>query len=75
MVSAKGNLKGLDALRTLEALSSAELKSCRGLVEQAALADINAYFNGANLGQLNPKTFYMLENLFNIRDKQNHSKQ
>ena len=54
MVSAKGNLKGLDALRTLEALSSAELKSCRGLVEQAALADINAYFNGANLGQLNP---------------------
>jgi hypothetical protein len=28
-----------------------------------------------NLGQLNPKTFYMLENLFNIRDKQNHSKQ
>ena len=54
MVSAKGNLKGLDALRTLEALSSAELKSCRGLVEQAALADINAYFKGANLGQLNP---------------------
>lgn len=54
MVSTKGNLKGLDALRTLEALSSAELKSCRGLVEQAALADINAYFNGANLGQLNP---------------------
>lgn len=54
MVSAKGNLKGLDALRTLEALSGAELKSCRGLVEQAALADINVYFKGANLGQLNP---------------------
>ena len=54
MVSAKGNLKGHDALRTLEALSGAELKSCRGLVEQAALADINVYFKGANLGQLNP---------------------
>lgn len=54
MVSTKGNLKGLDALRTLEALSGAELKSCRGLVEQAALADINVYFKGANLGQLNP---------------------
>ena len=54
MVSAKGNLKGLDALRTLEVLSGAELKNCRGLVEQAALADINVYFKGANLGQLNP---------------------
>jgi len=54
MVSAKGNLKGLDALHTLEALSSSELKSCRGLVEQAALADINTYFKSANLGQLNP---------------------
>ena len=53
MPSAKSNLNGADALRALEALSGAELKNCRGLVEQAALADLDAYFKGAKLGQLN----------------------
>ncbi len=54
MASVKGNLKGSEALRIVEAHSGAELKDCRQLVEQAALADISAYFKGANLGSLNP---------------------
>jgi hypothetical protein len=54
MASSKRALKGSDALRTLEAHSGAELKNCRQIVEEAALADINAYFRGAELGQLNP---------------------
>ncbi len=54
MASANRIYKGSDALRTLELLSGAELKNCRQLVEQAALADISAYFKGADLGQLNP---------------------
>jgi hypothetical protein len=54
MASVKSNLKGSEALRTVEAYSAAELKDCRQLVEQAALADISAYFKGANLGSLNP---------------------
>jgi hypothetical protein len=54
MTSANSIYKGSDALRTLELLSGAELKNCRQLVEQAALADISAYFKGADLGQLSP---------------------
>lgn len=54
MASSKENLKGADALRALEALSGAELKDCRQLVEQAALADITSYFKGADLGSLAP---------------------
>jgi hypothetical protein len=54
MASIKRVLKGSDALRALDAVSGAELKNCRQLVEQAALADINVYFKGANLGQVNP---------------------
>ena len=54
MAANKHTLKGSDALHTLDAASGAELKNCRQLVEQAALADINVYFKGANLGQLNP---------------------
>jgi hypothetical protein len=54
MASSKENLKGADALRALEALSGAELKNCRQMVEQAALADITAYFKGADLGPLLP---------------------
>jgi hypothetical protein len=54
MATSKGTLKGSDALRSLEAVSGSELKNCRQLVEQAALADINSYFEGAELGQLNP---------------------
>ena len=54
MASANDIFKGSDALRTLELHSGAELKNCRQLVEQAALADIGAYFKGADLGQLNP---------------------
>ena len=53
MAKTKGNLKGSEALRVLEAHSSAELKDCRQMVERAALADITAYFKGANLGTLN----------------------
>lgn len=52
MASSKENLKGADALRALEARSGAELKDCRQMVEQAALADITAYFKGADLGPL-----------------------
>ena len=52
MASTKDNLKGSDALRALEAHSGAELKDCRQMVEQAALADITAYFKGAELGSL-----------------------
>jgi hypothetical protein len=54
MASSKENLKGADALRALEARSGAELKDCRQMVEQAALADITAYFKGADLGPLAP---------------------
>ena len=54
MASVKGNLKGSDVLRALEAHSGAELKDCRQMVEQAALADITAYFKGADLGALTP---------------------
>jgi hypothetical protein len=54
MATTTGILKGFEALRRLEAISGAELKNCRQLVEQAALADINSYFKGADLGQLNP---------------------
>jgi hypothetical protein len=54
MASNKRILSGTDALRSLDAVSGAELKNCRQLVEQAALADINVYFTGAKLGQLNP---------------------
>ena len=54
MASSKENLKGADALRALEALSGVELKDCRQLVEQAALADITSYFKGADLGPLPP---------------------
>lgn len=54
MASSKENLKGAEALRALEALSGAELKDCRQMVEQAALADITAYFKGADLGPLPP---------------------
>jgi len=50
MASIKANLNGSDALRVLEAHSGAELKDCRQMVEQAALADITAYFKGAELG-------------------------
>jgi hypothetical protein len=53
MATSKGNLKGSDALRVLEAHSGAELKECRQMVEQASLADITAYFKGADLGSLN----------------------
>ena len=53
MASMKENLKGSDALRALEAHSGAELKDCRQMVEQAALADITAYFKGAELGSIN----------------------
>jgi hypothetical protein len=53
MATSKGNLKGSDALRVLEAHSGAELKECRQMVEQASLADISAYFKGADLGSLN----------------------
>ena len=52
MASIKENLKGSDALRALEAHSGAELKDCRQMVEQAALADITAYFKGADLGSI-----------------------
>ena len=52
MASTKESLKGSDALRELEAHSGAELKDCRQMVEQAALADITAYFKGADLGSL-----------------------
>ena len=52
MASIKENLKGSEALRALEAHSGAELKDCRQMVEQAALADITAYFKGADLGSL-----------------------
>ena len=48
------SLKGSDALRALETHAGAELKKCRQMVEDAALADINAYFKGAALGQINP---------------------
>lgn len=54
MASSNRTLKGSDALRSLEAISGSELKNCRQLVEQAALADIKSYFEGAELGQLNP---------------------
>lgn len=54
MATTKSSLNGLDALRTLEAHSGAELKDCRRMVEQAALADITAYFKGADLGSLTP---------------------
>jgi hypothetical protein len=54
MASSKKNLKGADALRALEAHSAAELKDCRQMVEQAALADITPYFKGADLGPLAP---------------------
>jgi hypothetical protein len=54
MASSKEILKGVDALRALEARSGAELKDCRQMVEQAALADITAYFKGADLGPLAP---------------------
>ena len=53
MATPKGNLKGSDALRVLEAHSGAALKECRQMVEQASLADITAYFKGADLGSLN----------------------
>jgi hypothetical protein len=53
MATTKGNLKGSEALRALEAHSGAELKECRQMVEQASLADITAYFKGADLGSLN----------------------
>jgi hypothetical protein len=52
MALTKDNLKGSDALRALDAHSGAELKDCRQMVEQAALADITAYFKGADLGSL-----------------------
>jgi hypothetical protein len=52
MASTKENLKGSDALRALEAQSGADLKDCRQMVERAALADITAYFKGADLGSL-----------------------
>lgn len=53
MASTKNTIRGSDALRALETHSGAELKNCRQLVEQAALADITAYFKGADLGELN----------------------
>jgi hypothetical protein len=52
MASAKNSFNGSEALRILEARSGAELKDCRQMVEQAALADITAYFKGADLGSL-----------------------
>jgi hypothetical protein len=54
MATAKSNLKGSDALRTLENHSGAELKDCRQMVEQAALGEITSYFKGADLGSLTP---------------------
>lgn len=54
MATVKSSLKGSDALRVLETHSGAELKDCRQLVEQAALADLTSYFKGADLGPLNP---------------------
>jgi len=54
MASSKENLKGAVALRLLEAHTGAELKDCRQMVEQAALADITSYFKGADLGSIAP---------------------
>lgn len=52
MTAATSHLKGVDALGLLEAHTTLQLKKCRQLAEQAALADINAYFKGAGLGTL-----------------------
>jgi hypothetical protein len=54
MASSKENLKGAEALRALEARSGVELKDCRQMVEQAALADLASYFKGADMGPLAP---------------------
>jgi hypothetical protein len=53
-MATKQSITGADALRVLENQSGAELKNVRLLVEQAALADISSYFEGAELGELSP---------------------
>jgi hypothetical protein len=48
---AQTQLKGFEALRTLEERSGADLKRARQLVEDAAAADISSYFQGAGFGE------------------------
>ena len=52
MAQTKQALSGTDALQTLEANASLDLKRTRQLVEEAATADIASYFKGADLGEL-----------------------
>ena len=54
MAKTSTQLLGTQALRVLEVQSSADLKRARQLVEDAAAADISAYFSGAGFGTPSP---------------------
>lgn len=54
MAKTSTQLLGSQALRVLEVRSSADLKKARQLVEDAAAADISAYFSGAGFGTPSP---------------------
>jgi hypothetical protein len=51
MVQMKSQLLGSEALLTLESSAGAELKRARQVVEEAAAADLTAYFQGAGFGK------------------------
>ena len=54
MAQTKQALSGAEALQILETNASIDLKRARQLVEEAATADIAAYFKGAQLGEISP---------------------
>jgi hypothetical protein len=54
MVKKSSQLLGSEALKALEVQSSTDLKRARQLVEDAAAADISAYFSGAGFGTPSP---------------------